>query len=99
MAIAPSGWDTSPSIRSLIAIAPTIVFKSFSGASACSDLDHETADVLQPSAFVALARKLPSGDCVRMTGTLPQSDCGRVADHARALPLFSFLYLALVNNS
>src|SRR5580700_7999322 len=43
MAIAPSGWDTSLSIRSLIAIAPTIVFKSFSGAPACSELDCATS--------------------------------------------------------
>src|SRR5271154_1537084 len=41
IAIALSGWNTSPSIRSLIAIAPTIVFKSSSGESTCSELDYE----------------------------------------------------------
>src|SRR5271155_2294667 len=41
IAIALSGWNTSPSIRSLIAITPTIVFKSSSGESTCSELDYE----------------------------------------------------------
>jgi hypothetical protein len=37
IAIALSGWNTLRSIRSLIAIAPTIVFKSSSGESTCSE--------------------------------------------------------------
>src|ERR1700722_6390282 len=41
IAITLSGWNTSPSIRSLIAIAPTIVFKSSSGESTCFELDYE----------------------------------------------------------
>jgi hypothetical protein len=44
IAIALSGWNTSPSIRSLIAIAPTIVFKSSSGESTCPELDYEIPD-------------------------------------------------------
>jgi hypothetical protein len=54
MTIAPSGWDTSPSIRSLIAIAPTIVFKRFSGASTCSDFDYGNPKLLQPSVTVCI---------------------------------------------
>src|ERR1700679_1248338 len=46
IAITLSGWNTSPSIRSLIAIAPTIVFKSSSGESTCSELDYEIPDAL-----------------------------------------------------
>src|SRR5450432_2524264 len=46
MTIAPSGWNTSPSTRSLIAIAPTLVFKNFFGAPACSDLDWRVAKLL-----------------------------------------------------
>src|SRR5580658_956874 len=54
IAIALSGWDTSPSIRSLIAIATTVVFKSSSGESTCSELDYENLDTLPPSVAVCI---------------------------------------------
>jgi tetratricopeptide (TPR) repeat protein len=52
IAITPSGWDTSPSIRSLIATAPTSVFKNSSGESTCSELDYEIRGVLAPCTSV-----------------------------------------------
>src|SRR5580692_9401939 len=54
IAITLSGWNTSPSIQSLIAIAPTIVFKSSSGESTCSELDYEIPDTLSPSVAVCI---------------------------------------------
>src|SRR6185312_16756258 len=47
IAITPSGWDTSPSIRSLIATTLTSVFKSFCGESTCRELDYEIPMAVQ----------------------------------------------------
>ena len=54
IAITLSGWDTSPSIRSLIVIAPTIVFKNSSGESTYSELEHKIPDTLPPSVAVCI---------------------------------------------
>src|SRR6202021_4102049 len=62
IAITLSGWITSPSIRSLIAIAPTIVFKSFSGESTCSELDYEIPNALPPSVWGSCRGRCQSGE-------------------------------------
>jgi hypothetical protein len=66
IAIALSGWITSPSIRSLIAIAPTIVFKSSSGEST-SELNYEIPDTLPPSVAICIQLLVESRQAKKAT--------------------------------
>src|SRR5580704_14256615 len=70
IAIALSGWNTSPSIRSLIAIAPTVVFKSSSGELTCSELDYEIPDALMPSVAVCIQLLVESRQAKKATRPL-----------------------------
>jgi hypothetical protein len=81
IAIALSGWTTSPSIRSLIAIAPTIVFKSSSGESTCSELDYEISDALPPSVDVRIQLLIEKAYSLLLTGPSGSADMGGITVH------------------